>query len=76
MQARREWYSIRNKREEPTTKKYCFLSDNGEINGEIKTVTGKQKLRELSNIRSATSLGGKEKAITRNKKIMNGKAYW
>ena len=48
---------------------------------EIINFTDKQKLREFSTTKPAfqqakgTSLGGKEKATTRNKKITNGKAH-
>ena len=49
---------------------------------EIKSFTDKQKLREYSTTETSfapnakgTSLSGKEKATTRNKNIMNGKAH-
>ena len=50
--------------------------------GEIKTFTDKQKLREFSNTKPAlmtnikgTSLGRKEKAATRNQNATNDKAH-
>ena len=52
-------------------------------NGEIKRFTGKQKLKEFGTIKpelqkivKGTSLGGKARATTRNKKIMNGEVHW
>ena len=52
------------------------------FHGEIKSFTNKQKLRDYSTNETSfapnakgTSLSGKEKAATRNKTIMLGKAH-
>uniref|UniRef100_A0A8D1ZTQ3 L1 transposable element RRM domain-containing protein n=1 Tax=Sus scrofa TaxID=9823 RepID=A0A8D1ZTQ3_PIG len=80
LQARREWHNIlkvmKGKNLQPRLLYPARLSFRCE--GEIKTFTDKQKLREFSNTSSTTntkgtSLGRKEKATTRNKNTTNDK---
>ena len=84
LQARREWHDILNvmkgKHLQPRILYRARLSFRFE--GEIKTFTDKQKLREFSNIKpafttntKATSLGRKEKTATGNKNATNDKAH-
>ena len=74
-------YISSNEREEPITKNTLPARLRFRFDRDVISFTEKQKLREFSTTRPALQimlrelLGGKEKLITRNRKITNGKAH-
>ena len=77
LQARREWHNIFKvmKRKNLQPRMLCPARHAFRFDGEIKSFTDKQKLKDFNHQTSftknakGTSLGGKEKATTRNKNI-------
>ena len=84
LQARREWQDILKVMKENNLQPRLLYPAriSFKYEGEIKSFTNKQKLRDYSTNETSfapnakgTSLSGKEKAATRNKNIMLGKAH-
>ena len=83
LQARREWHDILNVmkgktyNQEYSTQQGSFqIWRNQKLYRQAKAKRIQHHQTSFTTNAKGTSLGGKEKATTRNKKIMNGKAHW